>query len=140
MERSRFRRSTMWPSLRASMNSVSPCLSRCSPLARPRERNQRQAGICVERKSWPGSATMQSTKSASMMLRRVSPSPDERGGHGAVGEHKAGGSARREVVDEVLHPREVGVAGRRDAVSPTLVLAQAATAPATRPSIWSVKL
>ena len=32
------------------------------------------------------------------------------GRHAAIGEHEAGHPARREVVDEVLHPGEVGVA------------------------------
>ena len=35
-----------------------------------------QAGIWVERKSWPGRATTQSTRSASIRLLRILPSPD----------------------------------------------------------------
>lgn len=37
---------------------------------------QREAGIWVPKKSWPGSATMASIASASTMARRMSPSPD----------------------------------------------------------------
>ena len=37
------------------------------------------------------------------------------GGHAAVGEDEAGHAVGREVVDEVLHPGEVGVALGRDA-------------------------
>ena len=56
------------------MNRVSPCRSR--PLRRPLDRNQRQAGIWVDRNSCPGSAMMQSTRPASMIFLRISPSPD----------------------------------------------------------------
>ena len=38
--------------------------------------------------------------------------------HRAVGQHEAGEPGGREVVDEVLHPGVVGVAGRRRAVVP----------------------
>ena len=69
------------PSLCASMKSVSPVRSR-PPFLRflpvlSRVRNQRQAGIPVVRKSWAGSATMQSTRSASTIRSRISPSPPE---------------------------------------------------------------
>ncbi len=37
------------------------------------------------------------------------------GGHAAIGEDEAGHALRREVVDEVLHPGEVGVALGRNA-------------------------
>jgi hypothetical protein len=36
--------------------------------------NQMHAGICVLVKSWPGSATMHSTRSASTIALRISPS------------------------------------------------------------------
>lgn len=44
------------------------------------------------------------------------------GGHAAVGEDEAGHALRREVVDEVLHPGEVGVALGRDAKLPAHVV------------------
>jgi hypothetical protein len=44
------------------------------------------------------------------------------GGHGAVGEHEAGETSRREVVDYVLHSGEVGVARGRYAILPALVV------------------
>ena len=72
---------------------------------------------------------MQSTRSASMMLLRISPSPDWFGGHGAVGEDEAGDAGGREVVDDVLHPGEVGVADGRHAELPAHVVAQALAAP-----------
>jgi len=40
------------------------------------EKNHRQAGIWVVRKSCGGSAIMQATKSVSMSALRISPSPD----------------------------------------------------------------
>ncbi len=49
--------------------------------------------------------------------------------HRAVGEHEAGDARRREVVDDVLYPGEVGVAGGRCAVLPALVALQALAAP-----------
>ena len=51
------------------------------------------------------------------------------GRHGAVGEDEPGDAARREVVRDVLHPREVGVALRRGAVLPARVVLQALAAP-----------
>jgi hypothetical protein len=56
-------------SLRASMNSTSPRRARLS-LAR----NHRQAGICVLKNSWPGSAIITSTTSASTIAARIWPS------------------------------------------------------------------
>ena len=50
-------------------------------------------------------------------------------GHGAVGEDEAGDAGGREVVDDVLDPGEVGVAGGRHAVFPALVVAQPLSAP-----------
>ncbi len=74
--RSRWVRSTSAPILRASMNSVWPRRSRNFPFFFDRVRNQRQAGIWVVSNNWPGSAIMQSTRSASIIFRRISPSPD----------------------------------------------------------------
>ena len=66
----------MNPIFRASMNRVSPCLSQFSLRLRPFDRNHRQAGIWVDRNNCPGRAMMQSTRSASTMFFRISPSPD----------------------------------------------------------------
>ncbi len=44
------------------------------------------------------------------------------GGHAAIGEDEARHALRREVVDEVLHPGEVGIALGRDAVLPAHVV------------------
>ena len=44
------------------------------------------------------------------------------GGHAAIGEDEAGHAVGREVVDEVLHPGEVGVALGRDAELPAHVV------------------
>ena len=49
--------------------------------------------------------------------------------HRAVGEDEAGDPGRREVVDEVLDPGEVGVARRRHAVHPALVVPEQLAAP-----------
>ena len=43
-------------------------------------------------------------------------------GHAAIGEDEAGHAVGREVVDEVLHPSEVGVAPGRDAILPAHVV------------------
>ena len=86
-------------------------------------RNQMQAGIWVLVKSWPGSATMHSTRSASIEARRMSPSSLELRTHRAVGEQQRHGAIRRQVVEHVLHPGEVGVALRRRAVLPARVVA-----------------
>ena len=51
------------------------------------------------------------------------------GRHRAVGQHKAREPRGRKVIDEVLHPGEVGVAGRRHAVDPALVFLQQFAAP-----------
>lgn len=45
-------------------------------------------------------------------------------GHGAAGKHEARHAGGREVVDDALHPCEVGVACGRNAVCPRLILAQ----------------
>ena len=63
------------------------------------------------------------------MALRISPSPDWFERHRAVGQHEAGDPGRREVVDEVLDPGEVGVAGRRHAVLPALVVLEQVAAP-----------
>ena len=47
----------------------------------------------------------------------------------AVGQDEAGQAVRGQVVDEVLHPGVVGVAGRRRAVLPALVVLQQIAAP-----------
>ena len=44
------------------------------------------------------------------------------GGHAAIGEDEAGHALRREVVDEMLHPGEVGVTLGRDAKLPAHVV------------------
>ena len=44
--------------------------------------------------------------------------------HRAVGKHEAGHPVGREVVRHVLHPGEVGVTRRRDAVGPALVVGE----------------
>jgi hypothetical protein len=49
------------------------------------------------------------------------------GGHAAVGEHEAGHAGGREVVDEVLHPGEVGVALGRHAELPAHVVVRCGT-------------
>ena len=64
---------------------------------------------------------MQSTRSASMRARRM-PFAGLVGGHAAIGEDEAGHAVGREVVDEVLHPGEVGVAPGRDAILPAHVV------------------
>ena len=51
------------------------------------------------------------------------------GRHGAVGKDEACDAARREVVEEVLYPCEVGVSGGRYSVLPPPVVAQAFGAP-----------
>ena len=49
--------------------------------------------------------------------------------HGAVGEHEAGGAGGRQMMDDVLHPGEVGVALGRYAVLPALVVEEPLAAP-----------
>ncbi len=46
-----------------------------------------------------------------------------------VGQYEPGDPVGREVVDEVLHPGEVGIARRRDSVVPTLVAPEPVAAP-----------
>ncbi len=68
---------------------------------------------------------MQSTRSASMRARRIVAFAGLVGGHAAIGEDEAGHALRGEVVDEVLHPGEVGVALGRDAELPAHVVVPA---------------
>ena len=49
--------------------------------------------------------------------------------HRAVGEDEAGETHRRKVMDDVLHPGEVGIARGRLAELPPFIIAQAVTAP-----------
>ena len=49
--------------------------------------------------------------------------------HRAVGEHEAGHAPRRQVMDDVLHPGEVGVALGRRTVAPALVVGEPLAAP-----------
>ena len=72
---------------------------------------------------------MQSTRSASMRFLRISPSPDWLDDIEPLASTKPATPVGREVVDDVLHPGEVGVARRRHAVLPALVVAQALAAP-----------
>ena len=65
---------------------------------------------------------MQSTRSASMMARRMSPSPDWLEDMLPLARTKPAMPCGREVVDEVLHPGEVGVARGRDAELPAHVV------------------
>ena len=83
-------------------------------------------GSASSRRAGPGSATMQSTRSASMMALRISPSPDWFDDIEPLASTKPAMPGGREVVDEVLHPGVVGVARRRHAVLPALVVLAAA--------------
>jgi len=51
------------------------------------------------------------------------------GGHGTVGQDEACQTGRGQVVDKVLHPREVGVSGWRDAELPSFVVFEALATP-----------
>ena len=126
---SRWTRSTMRPSLRASMKSTSPRRSRKRPFF---------LFACEE-------------PQADRDLRRVEELPRQRdhavhevrlddvladlalaglvGGHGAVGEDEPGEARGRQVVDHVLHPGVVGVARGRRAVLPALVVPEPIAAP-----------
>ena len=64
-----------------------------------------------------------------MMFLRISPSPDWFDDMEPLASTKPADAAGREVVQEVLHPGEVGVAHRRDAVLPALVVLQPLAAP-----------
>ena len=72
---------------------------------------------------------MQSTRPASIKFLRISPLAGLVGRHGAVGKNEARRTAWREVVEEVLHPREVGVTHGRHAVLPPAVVTQPVAAP-----------
>jgi len=56
--------------------------------------------------------------------------------HRAVGEHEAGCARGREMMDNVLHPGIVGVAGMRHAIVPALVLANPLAAPVAHIEGW----
>ena len=51
------------------------------------------------------------------------------GRHRAIGQHKARRTRGRKVVDDMLHPSEVGIALRRCPVLPALVVLQTLAAP-----------
>src|SRR6059036_3554891 len=96
------------------MRSVPPRRSRRLWFFLSRAINQRQTGICVVKNSWPGSATMQSTRSASIKALRISPSFEV-------------------CVDiepfAMLNPGVVGVVHRRHPEFPAHVLPQIFAAP-----------
>ena len=83
----------------------------------------------MDRNSWPGRAMMQSTRSASIRFLRISPSLDWFEDMEPLAKHETRRTAWCQMVYEVLHPREVGVARRRDAVLPPLVVPQPFAAP-----------
>ena len=83
----------------------------------------------MERKSWPGRAMMQSTRPASIRFLRISPSPDWFEDMEPLARTKPADATWREVVEEVLHPGEVGVAHGRGAVLPSPVVAEPVAAP-----------
>ena len=64
-----------------------------------------------------------------MRLLRISPSFDWFDDMEPVGQDETGDAGRCKMVHHMLDPSEVGVAGRRCAVLPSLVFAQAFTAP-----------
>ena len=66
----------------------------------------------VLKKSLSGIATMQSTRSASTSLRRISPSPPDFEDSDPFARTNPAVPFGCEVVDEVLDPGEVGVASR----------------------------
>ena len=100
---------------RASMNSVSRRRSR-ELVAHEAVRlvagrgTTAETGICVVKNSWPGRLTMQSTRSASTMALADFALARLLAGERTVGQHEARDAVGREVMDEVLHPGEVGVA------------------------------
>ena len=72
---------------------------------------------------------MQSTSPASIRLFLILPLARLVGRHGPVGQYEAGRTGRCQVMDDMLHPGEVGVALGRDAVLPALVFGQPFAAP-----------
>ena len=72
---------------------------------------------------------MQSTRSASMMFFRISPSPDWFDDIEPLARTKPAMPVGREMINDVLHPGEVGVADGRLAELPAFVVAQAVAAP-----------
>ena len=72
---------------------------------------------------------MQSTRPASIRLFRISPSPDWADDIEPLASTKPAVPRRRQVMDDVLHPGEVGVALGRRAVAPALVVGEPLAAP-----------
>ena len=72
---------------------------------------------------------MQSTRSASTSLRRISPSPPLFDDSEPLARTKPAVPSGRQVVDEVLHPGEVGVARGRRAVLPARVVGELGVPP-----------
>ena len=63
---------------------------------------------------------MQSTRSASTIAFRISPSPDWFDDIEPLASTKPAMPVVRQVVDEVLHPREIGVGGRKACQRPSV--------------------
>ena len=108
------------------MSRVSP---EGSPSRLPRRRNQRQAGIWVgaEQLARQGDDAVHQVGLDQVLAYLTFARLVRR--HGAVGKDEPRRAARRQVVQEVLHPGEVGVARWRDAVLPPLVVSQPLAAP-----------
>ncbi len=127
---SRCTRSISVPILRASMNSVSPRRSRKRPLrslvAREKpqaDRNLRRVEELARQRHHAVHEIGLDDGFANLALARLV------GRHRAVGEHEAREPGGRQVIDEVLHPGEVGVARGRHAVDPALVVLEQFAAP-----------
>ena len=125
---SRWVRSTMRPSVRASMNSTSPRRSRNLPSRRSRARNHRQAGSGSSRRAGPATPPCSP------------PSPPRRGSSGSrprptgrttSSRWRARSQPRPPVPSDArcAAPTQVGVARRRDAIPPALVVRQPLAAP-----------
>ena len=126
---SRWTRSISVPSLRASMKSVSP------------RRSRKRAVVLVAREEPEADGDLRGVEELAGQgdhaVHEVGLDDGLAdlafaglvGGHAAVGEDEAGEAGGREVVDEVLHPGEVGVARGRDAVLPAHVVLQQLAAP-----------
>ena len=72
---------------------------------------------------------MQSTRSASIIFRLISPSPEVFEDMLPLASTKPANPVRREMVDEMLHPGKVRITGRRHAVLPPHVFAKSLPAP-----------
>ena len=111
------------------MNRISPRRSRNLPLPRfPRQKPQASRNLGrVEELSGQGDHAVHQTSFDQILpnlaLARLG------GRHRAVGEHESGRAPRRQMVDHVLHPGEVGVTLGRDAVLPALVVGKTIAAP-----------